>query len=95
MKNINPNLYRDYKRLVEIKINGKEYHVPENNCTLRALQFINADFAMTKFCWNAECENCLFKFRESNSEEDKMALACQQFTFDGMIITQLPQGIKL
>lgn len=89
------HLYRDYHRLVEIKINGKPYRVPENNCLLRALQFINADFAMTKFCWNAECENCLFKFREGDSKKEKIALACRQDTFDGMVITRLPQGIRL
>ena len=95
MENINPDIYRDYDRLVEIKVHGKSYQVPENNCTLRALQFIKADFSMTKFCWNAECENCLFKFKEGQSAKDKAALACQQETFDGMIITQLPQGIRL
>ncbi|MDH3972856.1 MAG: hypothetical protein OEV42_01135 [Deltaproteobacteria bacterium] len=95
MKNINPDIYRNYERLVEIKIKGKCYRVPENNCTLRAFQFIEADFTMSRFCWNAECENCLIKFREGNSGIDKTALACQQETFDGMVITQLPSGISL
>ena len=95
MKNINPHIYHDYNRLVEIKIKDKAYQVPENNCTLRAFQFIKADFTMTKFCWNADCENCLFTYKESDSQEEKAALACQQETFDGMIITQLPLGIRL
>ena len=95
MENINPDLFEDYDRLVTIKIEDRQFQVPENSNLLRALQFLGISLLNAKLCWNGECENCLFAFTEGDNNDVKRALACRQLIFDGMVIDQLPRGINL
>ena len=95
MDNINPDLFEDYDRLLTITIEDRQVQVPENNSILRAFQFIGADMFGGKFCWNGECENCLFAYTEGEGEEVKRALACQQLACENMKIIQLPKGVRL
>lgn len=95
MENINPDLFEDYDKLLTITIEARHFQVPENNSILRALQFIGADMFGCKFCWNGECENCLFAYTEGEGAEVKRALACQKLTCENMKIIQLPKGIRL
>ena len=95
MENVNPDLFEPYVRLVKIKIEDQEFQVPENNNILRAFQYMCLNLVHAKLCWNQECENCLFAFTDGKNEEIKRALACEQKTFDGMVITQMPEGMRL
>jgi len=92
---INFDLFEPFEKLVTVRIEGKVFEVPENNSVLRALQFLDADMQIAKFCWNGECENCLFSYSDQSGSAVKYELACRQNTFDGMIITQLPQGVRI
>ncbi len=94
MEAINPDLFEPYEKLVTIRIKGKAYQVPENNSVMRGFQFLEADLSMAKFCWNGECENCLFSFTVPEGKTAINSLACRETAVEGMEIRQLPMGIK-
>jgi len=94
MEEFNPDLFETFESLVSVDIEGRKYKLPENNCILRGLQFIEADFSMSKFCWNGDCENCLISFHDQKDSPEKTGLACQQCAFNGMAINRLPEGVK-
>ena len=81
-----PTLYRPYSRLVRIKILDQWFEVPENNILLRCFQFIAPGVPYGPFCWNGDCENDRFRFREAGAENDRPALSCQTLVRDGMEI---------
>lgn len=88
-----PSLLEDYESEIEIRIEGKSYLVPENNSLLRVLQYLSADISYSRFCWNGDCQNCLFAFLEEGCERE--ALACSTEVQEGMVVTRLPEGIGL
>ena len=52
-------VFRPYERLVEIKILGKTFQVPEKNTILRCFQYISPEtIPYGRFCWNQECQYC-------------------------------------
>lgn len=95
MENRNPYLFEPYDSLVTIKIDDEEFQVPENNSLLRAFQFIGMDLLNAGLCWSQTCENCLIAYTDGKNEETRLALACEQTALNGMVITQMPQGILI
>ncbi len=95
MKRTNCDLYQPYEKLVNIRIENRTYHVPENNTILRAFQYLSADLTRAKLCWNGECENCLFTFRIGDERKERIDLACRQIARADMEIITIPAGIKL
>jgi len=52
-------VFRPYERLVEIKVLGKSFEVPEKNTILRAFQYISPEtIPYGRFCWNQDCQYC-------------------------------------
>lgn len=87
------SLLEDYESEIEIRIGGRSYLVPENNSLLRVLQHLSADISYSRFCWNGDCQNCLFTYLENGCEKE--ALACSTKVKEGMVIARLPEGIRL
>jgi len=51
--------FRPYEKLVEIKVFGKTFQVPERNSLLRCFQFISPEtIPYGRFCWNQDCQYC-------------------------------------
>ena len=86
-------MYGSAERLVKIKIEGKEYEVPESLELLRCYQYLNFHIAFERFCWNASCENCAAVVKCKGKPPERM-LCCQTPAEEGMVIEQLPEGIK-
>ena len=52
-------VFRPYERLVDIKILGKTFQVPEKNTILRCFQYISPEtIPYGRFCWNQDCQYC-------------------------------------
>ena len=89
------NLYEPYSRLIPIFYKGKEYHVPENNTLLRALQYLNSEVAYGNFCWNGDCRNCQIIIRRDADSQEVTALACLTKVVLGLNIIKLPPGVTI
>jgi len=93
------DLYEPYDRLVTIEVAGRRVSVPEGNRLLRCFQYLSLrSISYGDFCWNGECTNCQFWYREPGDDErdpDRTALSCRFDVREGMIITRLSPGIRL
>ena len=94
----NPDDYKDifepFDRLVEIKILGKIYSVPENNTLLRCFQYLSLDsISSGDFCWNRDCMNC--QVWVENRGKEKGLIACRVKVEEGMEIVRLHKEIEL
>jgi predicted molibdopterin-dependent oxidoreductase YjgC len=90
-------LYRDYERLVELKIMGKPFKVPEKNTVLRALQYVSPEtIPYGRFCWNQECQLCKIGCRTSSQADaqTRQVLACKLIVADGLEISELSDELK-
>src|SRR5881296_1615070 len=83
-----------YEKLITVTINGKPYEVPENNTLLRVLQFMNLELAYSKYCWNGDCRNCVFRYVSRKSRNEVDALGCQMRLFQNMVIKWLAEGVQ-
>ena len=90
-------IYGDYKKLIEISIQGKKFKVPENNTCLRAFQYLSPEsVSYGRFCWNQECHTCRITYkigRQANSTS-RSVLACKTLVAEGMQITELSDELK-
>ena len=81
-----------YDRLIEVKVCGNTYQLPENNTILRGFQFLKPqDTSEGDFCWNGECINCQVWVR--NGEKEKMVMACRTNVTEGMEIVRVGETI--
>ena len=87
-------LLETYKKLIPITINGRVYHVPENNTLLRILQHMKFELAYNRFCWNGDCRNCAFRYVSKRTGKEVEALGCQMRCFSNMQIIHPPEGIN-
>ena len=90
-------LFRPYERLIEIRILGKRFEVPEKNTLLRALQFLNPKaIAYGRFCWNQECQLCRVSYVMPGREAagPREILACKVWGAQGMRITKLSEELQ-
>lgn len=90
-------LYRDYERLVEIKIMGKTFKVPEKNTVLRVFQYVSPEtIPYGRFCWNQECQLCKIGYRTRGQADaqTRQVLACKLIVADGLEIGELSDELK-
>lgn len=88
------DLFHPYQRLVEIQIQGRVYHVPENNILLRCLQYLcMEDISCGRFCWNQECKTCAISY-ELKSGESKTGLCCETMVVEGMKILNISKELR-
>jgi hypothetical protein len=96
---IDSDLFEPYERLIEIEVLGRRLRVPENNRLLRCFQFLSLQsISYGDFCWNGDCTNCQFWYREPGDERDapdKTALSCRFRVREGLRITRLDPCIRL
>ncbi|MFN2481820.1 MAG: hypothetical protein ABR554_10175 [Pyrinomonadaceae bacterium] len=96
---IDSDLYEPYERLIEIEVLGRRVRVPENNRLLRCFQFLSLkSISYGDFCWNGDCTNCQFWYREADDPAgapDKTALSCRFRVREGLRITRLDPCIRL
>ncbi len=84
------SLYRPYAKLVEIRVLGKNFRVPENNTILRCLQYLSPEtIPYGRFCWNQECQTCRVSYRLPGQAEISVALSCKVLVVPRMEITEL------
>ena len=93
------DLFEPYERLVQIELLGRQVRVPENNRLLRCFQFLSLrSISYGDFCWNGDCTNCQFWYREpgeSAREPEKTALSCRFTVREGMTVTRLHPCVRV
>ncbi|MFL6336381.1 MAG: hypothetical protein ACJ754_24015 [Pyrinomonadaceae bacterium] len=95
---LDPDLFAPYERLVEIEVLGRRVEVPERNSLLRGFQYLSVQtISYGDFCWNGDCTNCQFWYREEGQPEaqDKTALACRFGARDGLVVTRLSPHVRI
>jgi hypothetical protein len=87
--------FRPYERLVQIKIMGKKFDVPERNSLLRCFQFISPDtIPYGRFCWNQDCQYCRIEGQLPDDDQPRELLACKFMVMPGMEIVSLSEDLK-
>ena len=83
--------FRPYERLVQIRILGKPFKVPEKNSLLRCFQYLSPEtIPYGRFCWNQECQTCRVSYRRPGLQEEPRAiLTCKVLVAEGMEIVEL------
>ncbi len=89
-------LYAPFRRLVQVRIGGRDYLLPENNPLLRGFQFLDPGcLAYGNFCWNADCRTCVVRIEAGAPGGAGLYLACQVEPVAGMRLASPPRGVKL
>jgi ssDNA-binding Zn-finger/Zn-ribbon topoisomerase 1 len=94
----NDDLFEPYDKLLQIEVLGRRVEVPENNRLLRCFQFLSMrSISYGDFCWNGDCTNCQFWYRDADEAEpaDKTALACRFRVRQGLVVTRLNACVRL
>ena len=91
------DLFGDYKKLIPINIQGRVFHVPEENTVLRSLQFLELrkevlTMKWGRFCWNDTVGCCELRYRSSPDAAVSSGRGCQLLAKPGLQIVQLPKG---
>lgn len=91
-----PDLFAPFERLVEIEVLGRRVGVPERNTLLRGFQYLSLrTISYGDFCWNGDCTNCQFWYRDEGQAQDKTALACRFTARDGLTVTRLSPHLRI
>ncbi len=91
---INNELFEPFEKLIEIKIHGKTFEVPENNTLLRCFQYLSVEtISYGDFCWNGDCLNCQVWIK--NGDKEKALLSCRVKVFETMEIIRMAEEILL
>jgi hypothetical protein len=89
-------VFRHYERLVEIKVLGKSFQVPEKNTILRCFQYISPEtIPYGRFCWNQDCQYCRVVGKLTDDEEPHELLSCKFLVSAGMEISEISPELKL
>jgi hypothetical protein len=89
-------IFRPYERLVQIKILGKPFEVPERNTILRCFQYLSPEtIPYGRFCWNQDCQYCRVVGKLTDDEQAHELLSCKFMVSAGMEITELSPELKL
>ena len=95
----NSDLFEPFEKLIVIELLGRRVEVPENNRLLRCFQFLSMrSISRGDFCWNGDCSNCQFWYREPGQEgegPDKTALSCRFRVREDLTITRLNSCVRL
>ncbi len=90
-----PGPFRHYERLVQIKILGKSFDVPERNSLLRCFQFISPEtIPYGRFCWNQDCQYCRVVCKLPDENKPRELLSCKFMVMPGMEIKELSPELK-
>jgi hypothetical protein len=93
--NSSTQVFRPYERLVEIKILGKSFEVPEKNTILRCFQYISPEtIPYGRFCWNQDCQYCRVTGKLPDEDRPHELLSCKFLVSAGMEITDLSPELK-
>lgn len=88
-------VFRPYERLVEIKILGKAFQVPEKNTILRCFQYISPEtIPYGRFCWNQDCQYCRVAGKLPDEDRPHDLLSCKFLVSAGMEITEISPELK-
>ena len=88
-------VFRPYERLVEIKILGKSFEVPEKNTILRCFQYLSPEtIPYGRFCWNQDCQYCRVVGKLSDEDSPHDMLSCKFLVSAGMEITEISPELK-
>lgn len=92
---VTPQVFRPYERLVEIKILGKSFEVPEKNTILRCFQYISPEtIPYGRFCWNQDCQYCRVVGKLVDDDQPHEMLSCKFLVSAGMEITDISPELK-
>ncbi len=94
-----PDYLDTFERTFPIRILGAAFEVPDNNTVLRILQHLELErgafeLSYKDFCWNADCQNCKFRFLDPASGQECDALACSTRAVEGMSVVRLPWPVR-
>ena len=88
-------IFRPYERLVQIKVLGKTFEVPEKNTILRCFQYISPEtIPYGRFCWNQDCQYCRVTGKLLDEEEGHELLSCKFLVSAGMEISEISPELK-
>src|ERR1700686_3475986 len=88
-------VFRPYERLVEIKIMGKSFQVPEKNTILRCFQYISPKTVpYGRFCLNQDCQCCRVVGKLVDDDVPHELLSCEFLVSAGMEITELSPELE-
>src|ERR1700722_9393591 len=93
--NTTTQVFRPYERLVEIKVLGKTFEVPEKNTILRCFQYISPEtIPYGRFCWNQDCQYCRVTGKLTDEDESHELLSCKFLVSPGMEISEISPELK-
>ena len=96
VKDVTAGVFRDFERLVEIKVMGRAFQVPERNTVLRCFQYLSPDtIPFGRFCWNQECQYCRIVAKLPDDAEAHEMLSCKFMVSSGLEIVDLSPELKL
>jgi len=88
-------MFEPYTKLVRIRIESKNFEVPENNILLRCVQYlVNDNVVPGRFCWNNECGNCECTVRTAMEPEGQRSRGCQTTVQEGMVLSDLTPELR-
>ena len=88
-------VFRPYERLIEIKVLGKTFQVPEKNTILRCFQYISPEtIPYGRFCWNQDCQYCRVTGKLTDEDEAHELLSCKFLVSAGMEISEISPELK-
>jgi hypothetical protein len=88
-------VFRPYERLVQIKVLGKTFEVPEKNTILRCFQYISPEtIPYGRFCWNQDCQYCRVAGKLTDEDQPHELLSCKFLVSPGMEITEISPELK-
>jgi hypothetical protein len=88
-------LFRPYQKLINIRLLGRDFQVPENNMLLRCLQFLAPEtIPYGRFCWNEDCQYCRVKYDLGEGTPRRAAISCKLMVLEGMRIVEVAPEIR-
>ncbi|MGB6429289.1 MAG: hypothetical protein WBF06_01790 [Candidatus Acidiferrales bacterium] len=89
-------VFRHFERLVEIKVLGKTFSVPEKNTLLRGFQYLSPEtIPYGRFCWNQECQYCRVVAKLPDDLDAHEMLSCKFLVFSGLEVVDVSDELRL
>ena len=89
-------VFRHFERLVEIKVLGKSFQVPERNTVLRCFQYLSPEtIPYGRFCWNQECQYCRIVTKLPDDDEAHEMLSCKFLVSSGLEVVDLSDELRI
>ena len=91
------DLFGEYRLLHRIRVEGRDFFVPEDLCVLRACQYIEIKERAVRmpwrdYCWNNTVGCCEMTYKEHANDAEHVGRACRIVVQPGMEIVRLPKG---